>query len=152
MNSESITISARSEEPHPASPAKDDSSRCRFRYSNGERCRIPSQLSQSGLCSRHSRRNRAVTLSQLSIPSDCEDLSAELLSESPGFDSGVPINQFLTRLLTLAIKGRVTPRRASVLAYITNQLLHSLPAVEHELAPDSGGPDIIIDMPGPNRD
>ncbi len=57
------------------------------------------------------------------------DLSSELLPELSEFNSAVDINQFLARLLVLVAKGRVSPRRASVLAYVTNQLPHSHRAI-----------------------
>jgi len=47
------------------------------------------------------------------------NLSSELLPELSEFNSAVDINQFLARLLVLVAKGRVSPRRASVLAYVT---------------------------------
>ena len=47
-------------------------------------------------------------------------------------------------------KGRVSPRRAAVLAYITNQLLHSPVAAEKELADEESH--ILFDLPRPKRD
>jgi hypothetical protein len=47
------------------------------------------------------------------------------------------------------------PETAAVLAYITNQLLHTLPAIDRELNPKPGKDEpveIIFDMPGPDRD
>jgi hypothetical protein len=32
---------------------------------------------------------------------------------------------FLARLLALVTKGRISPRRAAVLSYLANQLIHS---------------------------
>src|SRR6266849_2848586 len=46
--------------------------------------------------------------------------------------SALDINKFLARLVVLVTKGRISPRRASVLAYITNQLLHSHRAIDRE--------------------
>jgi hypothetical protein len=81
-----------------------------------------------------------------------EDLSADLLPELSEFSSGADIRQFLARLLVLVTKGRISPRRASVLAYITNQLLHSHRAIIHESKFAEEEPRIIIDMPRPDRD
>jgi len=47
-------------------------------------------------------------------------------------------------------KGRVSPRRASVLAYITTQLLHTHVAAEKESSDEE--PQIIFDLPSPERD
>jgi hypothetical protein len=58
---------------------------------------------------------------------DAEDLTADLLPQLSELSPAIDLRQFLARLLTLVTKGRVSPRRASVPAYITNQLLHSHP-------------------------
>ena len=110
----------------------DDPSRCQHRLPNGKRCRLPGLDSQFGLCARHFNLSAAVGASRLQSPSDSEDLSSDLLPEASEFDAATPINQFLARLLILVTKGRVTPRRAAVLAYITNQLLHSHRALRQE--------------------
>jgi hypothetical protein len=55
--------------------------------------------------------------------------------------------------LVLVTKGRVSPRRAAVLAYITNQLLHFHRAIEREHNAQADVPQqIILEMPGPKRD
>jgi hypothetical protein len=85
--------------------------------------------------------------------SDFTDLSADLLPELSEFSAGTDIRQFLARLLTLVTKGRISPRRASVLAYITNQLLHSHRAIILETKADDDEPqEIIFDLPRPKRD
>ncbi len=106
----------------PTLTAKGDSSRCQHRYSNGKRCRLSGSESQLGLCSHHFRLS-AAGASGRQAPSDSLDLSADLLPELSGSGVRADLRQFLTRLLVT--QGRVTPRRATVLAYITNQLLHS---------------------------
>ncbi len=151
-------------DPSPAAPIPegrprsikplDDPSRCQHRFPNGKRCRLPGRASQSGFCARHFNPGLPV----LPAPSDSEDLSADLLPQLSEFDAALPINQFLTRLLILVTKGRVTPRRAAVLAYITNQLLYSQRAVQREQTlqlDDSDpqtdrqtGPVVIWDIPG----
>jgi hypothetical protein len=90
----------------------------------GKRCRLSGSESQLGLCSHHFRLSAAGASGRQS-PSDSLDVSAELLPELSGSGVRADLRQFLTRLLVLVAQGRVTPRRASVLAYITNQLLHS---------------------------
>jgi hypothetical protein len=101
----------------------DDSNRCQYRYANGKRCRLSGSKRHFGFCSRH------FSLSNSGAPQhsydDSEDLSADLLPELSEFNRSININQFLARLLTLVTKGRISPRRAAVLSYITNQLIHS---------------------------
>jgi hypothetical protein len=64
--------------------------------------------------------------------------------------SAAEINQFLAKLLMLVVQNRISARRAAVLAYITNQLLRTLPAITKE--ENSEPTQIIFDMPGPDRD
>jgi hypothetical protein len=53
----------------------------------------------------------------------------------------------------LMTKGRVSPRRAAVLAYIINQLLHSHRAVQKEEKElDNQSQPIIFDLPRPKRE
>ena len=133
------------------SPARlEDPARCHFRYPNGRRCTLPGLLEKSGFCLRHYNRQVAAGLPLTFSPGDNEDLSAELLPELSEFDSATPINKYLERLLVLATKGRVTSRRAAVLAYLTNQLLHSVHAMDREEAAEPQG--FVFDLPRPKRD
>lgn len=101
----------------------DDSNRCQYRYANGKRCRLPGSKPHFGLCSHHfSLSNPGASKHSYS---DSEDLSADLLPELSELNSAININQFLARLLALVTKGRISPRRAAVLSYIANQLIHS---------------------------
>jgi hypothetical protein len=144
-----------------ALPSKTVSARCPYLYPNGKRCSLPVLPSHSGSCSRHGQATMPVALSPLvhQDQSDFTDLSADLLPELSEFSAGADIRQFLARLLVLVTKGRISPRRASVLGYITNQLLHSHRAIDREnflqLAdadPNQrkSGSNIIWDIPGLN--
>src|SRR5712692_618326 len=105
-------------------------SRCQHRYKNGKRCRLLGSEPQLGFCPRHFRRKLAAASPQ--SPSDFDDLSEDLLRGLSHFRSSEDLREFLSRLLVEATNGRVSPRRAAVLAYITNQLLHSHRAVQKE--------------------
>jgi hypothetical protein len=136
--------------PTRSGPSRDN--RCQYRYSNGKRCRLTGSKSHFGLCSHHFSLSNPGA-SQQQSPNDSEDLSLELLPQLSEFESAADVKEFLARLLVLVTKGRVTPRRASVLAYITNQLLHSHSAFYREIhAQDDEPQQIIIDMPRPCRD
>jgi hypothetical protein len=126
---------------------KPTKARCRHLTADGTRCRLPILDARSHLCFRHS------ALAAAPQPhNDAEDLSADLLPELSEFSSGTDILKFLARLLVLVTKGRVSPRRASVLAYITNQLLHSHRAIILETKPEEEKlQQIIIDIPRPDR-
>ena len=120
-----------------------DASRCSYSFANGKRCRFPA--SHAGFCTRHLR------FGIPQPPNDSTDLSADLL---PGglseFSSAEDIRQFLARLLALVTKGRISPRRAAVLAFITNQLLHSHRAIQKEA--DAQSTQILFDVPRPELD
>ena len=132
----------------------NDSSRCQHRFPNGKRCRLDGSNSHFGLCLHHFTLSAALGASRQQSQSDSVDLSTDLLGQLSEFKCAPDINQFLARLLILVTQGRITPRRASVLAYITNQLLHSHRAVsrENDSQSDDEPQQIIIDLPRPKRD
>jgi hypothetical protein len=106
--------------------------------------------SQSGLCSRHFL---PLVVASAQHPSDFTDLSEDLLPGHTHFSSSEDLRDFLSRLLIETTKGRVSPRRAAVLAYITNQLLHSHCVVQKEEKElDNQSQPIIFDLPRPKRD
>ena len=144
------SVGAPIENPHRLPECMEDPARCHYRYPNGRRCTLPGLSSKSGFCLRHYNRQEAAGLPLTLSPSDHEDLSAELLPELSEFDTATHINKYLERLLVLATKGRVTPRRAAVLACLTNQLLHSVHAMDREDAAEPQG--FIFDLPRPKRD
>lgn len=101
-------------------------SRCHHRFPNGKRCRLPGSDSQLGLCLRHFTLSAAADLSRKHAHDDSQDFSAELLGPPSERATTLEVKQFLSRLLLLVTSGRISPRRAAVLVYITNQLHFSL--------------------------
>ncbi|HEV1996048.1 MAG TPA: hypothetical protein VGR03_17075 [Candidatus Acidoferrum sp.] len=149
------TVASPNFTPDPvAVPPKSTSPRCPYLYPNGKRCSLPGSQVHSGSCLRHGQPN-APTAIPVPVQNDSEDLSPELLPELSEFESAIDINKFLARLLVLVTKGRISPRRASVLGYITNQLLHSHRAIDREnflQLEDAGPPRVEIgDIPRPAR-
>jgi hypothetical protein len=119
------------------------SSRCEHLTRSGRRCRLTAPAGSKS-CVRHA-----------AIPQnpDQDDLTAMLTSGLEKFDSPAAINQFLSRLLLLLAQDRISPRRAAVLAYITNQILRTVSAMELEAAAkDSAKPTITWNLPGPPRE
>jgi hypothetical protein len=106
---------------HPSNKKRNNSP---CLYLNGKRCSLPGLPTHSGFCLGHSQAIAPIAV-PVPVQSDLEDLSAALLPELSEFNSGVDIRKFLARLLVLVTKGRVSTRRAAVLAYISKQLLHS---------------------------
>src|SRR5260370_8838256 len=141
-------VTSKSDSPLPR-PSKEG--RCSHRFPNGKRCRNSASHSHFGLCLNHFKESAAIGVGLQQMPNDSADLSADLLPELSEFSAGTDIRQFLARLLTLVVKGRVSPRRASVLAYITNQLLHSHRSLILETTPAKQETRIINDLPPPHR-
>ena len=124
----------------------NDSARCTHRFANSRRCRLFSNA-DSAFCTNHARLPENQT--------EPADTAAFLTADLKEFRSAIPINDFLARLLLLLAEQKISPRRAAVLAYITNQLLRTLPAIDRELNPkeDPDAPaEIIVDMRHPERD
>jgi len=144
---ESTVASSFAPDPTVAASPSNPTTRCLYRYPNHRRCSLPGLVTHAGFCLRHS--SSSVSAPLLPTPSDSEDLSADLLHEISELSSAEQVYTFLTRLLTLVTKGRISPRRASVLGYITNQPLNSQRTIIFEEKHKTGR--IIIDMPGPDR-
>jgi len=117
----------------------NDLPRCQHRTPTGRRCRLAASDSDTGLCSKHLHPR----------PSCREDgdLSPILLGDITQLDTATDINQVLSNLFCALVQDRIAARRAAVLAYIGNLLLHSLPAVREEHPQQ-----IIFDLPRPKRD
>ena len=140
-------------EPRRSAKPRNHPSRCQYRYPNGRRCTLPGLPAKSGLCLRHYNRQVAAGLPPFApFPDDFADLSEDLLHDLDHFSSAEDLREFLSRLLILMTKGRVSPRRAAVLAYITNQLLHSHRVVLKQEELDNKSQPIIFDLPRPKRD
>ena len=120
----------------------NNSARCIFFYPNGRRCRLIANSPNSHLCPAHDR----LPANQ---PNPAE-IASTLTANLDDFTSAVQINDFLSRLLLLLAQDKISTRRAAVLAYITNQILRTLPAIAKE---ENAEPtQIIWDLPGPDRD
>ena len=109
-------------EPTPIG-SPDEPKRCQYRFANNKRCRLPGSKAHLGLCPHYFNLSNQRASHQSF--NDSEDLSAELLPELARLNSAVNMKQFLARLLALVTQGRISPRRAAVLSYLANQLIHS---------------------------
>jgi hypothetical protein len=119
---------------------------CQHRSASGRRfCRLPISDPDSGLCFKHA----AVRQKEL----DQTDFSASLIGNVEEFRSAADINHTLGELYKLQARNQISPRRAAVMAFTCNLLLHTLPAIEREANRQLDQPQrIIIDMPRPDRD
>jgi hypothetical protein len=104
--------------------------RCQYRTATGRQCCSTTSGPNSSFCARH----------VASEPHDTEDLSAPLTERAWRFQNAQGINHSLGALYTLCAQGRISPRRASTLAYISSLLLRSLTAIDTDLYPKAGRP------------
>ena len=113
------------------SPSSDFSlERCQYRTATGRQCCSSVIDPDTSFCARHAA----------SEPSDSQDFSAALTDKACRFQNAQGINHSLGALYTLCAKGRISPRRASTLAYISSLLLRSLTAIDTDLYPKAGRP------------
>jgi hypothetical protein len=73
---------------------------------------------------------------------DSQNLERTLTEDACEFQNAQDINHSLGALYTLLAQGRISPRRASVLAYISNLLLRSLTAIDKDYCAQAGRPDV----------
>ena len=126
--------------PRTAKPSFiNNSARCTHLFPNGRRCRLYATNINPNFCPAHAP-----------LPANQYDsaaIASTLTANLDDFTSAAQINDFLARLLLLLAQDKISTRRAAVLAYITNQLLRTLPAIAKE---ENAEPtQIIFDMPGP---
>jgi len=120
----------------------NNSARCTHLFPNGRRCRLNATSANPIFCPAHAP-----------LPAnqhDAVEIASTLTANLDDFTSAAQINDFLARLLLLLAQDKISTRRAAVLAYITNQLLRTLPAIAKEENAEPTA--IIFDMPGPDRD
>ena len=120
-------------------PATTISPRCQHRSLKG-RCRQLASGPAATLCFDHAR-------SEQQAKNDFT-LLAPLVRKSEDFQSAEALNETLGNLHNLLAEGRISPRRAAVIAYVDSLILRTLPA----MAKEDGQTQIIFDMPGPDRD
>jgi len=119
----------------------NNSARCIYLYPNGRRCRLSATAANPNFCPAHAP-----------LPANQHEpaeVASTLTANLDDFTSATQINDFLARLLLLLAQDKISTRRAAVLAYITNQLLRTLPAIAKE--ENGGQTTIIIDMQHPER-
>ncbi|MBZ5702230.1 MAG: hypothetical protein LAN84_10310 [Acidobacteriia bacterium] len=120
---------------------------CQHRSPSGRRCRLPLADPSSTLCLRHAVHRQKVR--------DAADLAVALTGQSDDFQTAAGIHHSLSELYRLLARNCISPRRAAVLAYISQLLLRTLPAIGQERdpgsSPEATGPVIVVDVPRPIR-
>jgi|SRR5467141_436990 len=94
--------------------------RCQHRTAAGRQCRSLAGDPSSGLCPHHAATERAVNFREV------------LTRDALDFQRPQGVNNSLGALYNLLAEGRISPRRASVLAHISSLLLRTLPAIDYD--------------------
>jgi len=96
--------------------------RCQHRTRTSRQCRSTINSPGSPLCAHHIA----------ALSTDSVDFSADLIRENEHFQEAQQINHSLIALYKLVAAGRISPRRASVLAYIAHLILSSHKAIDYD--------------------
>ena len=104
--------------------------RCQHRTRTGRQCRSLVADANSSFCAAHAA-------SELG---DSEDFVVALTERACRFQNAQGINYSLAALYTLLAQGRISPRRASVLAHISSLVIRSLTAIDNDPYPKAGRP------------
>jgi hypothetical protein len=115
----------------PKSPSSDFTpERCQHRTRTGRQCRSVVANANSSFCTAH----------EASESADSQDFLIALTERACRFQNAQGVNHSLGALYTLLAQGRISPRRASVLAHISGLLLRSLTAIDNDRYPKAGVP------------
>ncbi len=113
------------------SPSSDFTpERCHYRTATGRQCLSPVVDPGSPFCPQHA----------FAQPSESEDFLTPLTQRACRFQNAAGVNYSLGALYTLLAQGRISPRRATALAYISSLLLRTLPAIDNDPYPHAGKP------------
>jgi hypothetical protein len=107
--------------PAKSTSTPSNAERCQHRTAAGRQCRSLADDASSGFCPHHAAQN-SVEL----------DFRGELTRNAFDFQRSQGVNNSLGVLYKLLAEGRISPRRASVLAYISSLLLRTLPAIDYD--------------------
>ncbi|MBZ5701831.1 MAG: hypothetical protein LAN84_08285 [Acidobacteriia bacterium] len=107
-----------------------ESTLCQQPFSDGRKCRLPRSATHPRLCLVHAREERQLL--------EADRIAAELASLSGEFQTASDVNHVLGKLFALLAGNRIPRRNVAILAYIGQLLLHSLPAVKHEISMAQG--------------
>jgi hypothetical protein len=96
---------------------------------------------QPALCSYHASRTKAIH-----NPPDPETLAAELLGNIRNFSKPDSVNRFLGNLVKQLARKRIARRDAIALAYISQLLLNTFPAMQRQREEDAMNVDLSREL------
>jgi hypothetical protein len=101
----------------------NDVSRCQHLFTNKMRCRLPIAANSLSFCALHRQPDEQ----------DTADISTIVSANAEDFQTAKGILSSLSDLYLLLSKARISPRRASTLAYISSLQLRALPMAFQEI-------------------
>ena len=111
--------------PKPTVKSVSPQTRCKHIFpASGHQCRLLASDPQSGLCTHHLAKKRALDKHA--------DFYGPLAKHSVQFQTAQGINHSLGQLYELVARDRISARRASTLACISSLLLRTLPAIDND--------------------
>lgn len=127
----------------PKTRNKNTQPSCQHVSTAGRHCRMPVADAASSRCYHHALQSKRET--------DNADLFTILTNQCEEFQTSAGINHSLGELYALLSQNRISPRRASVLAYVCSLLLRTLPGLQKEESAEHDSPQFIFDLPRPIR-
>jgi len=107
--------------PAKSTSTPSNAARCQHRTAAGRQCRSLVTDPSTEFCPHHTV--------QVSVKINFRE---ELTQNALGFQRSQGVNNSLGVLYRLLAEGSISPRRASVLAYISSLLLRTLPAIDYD--------------------
>jgi hypothetical protein len=114
--------------------------RCAYRAADGRQCCELAFDAHTGLCPQHRAQQTQM---------EAADHFPHLTCKSQYFQTAQGINYSLMNLYQLLAENRISPRRASVLAYINSLQLRTLPQIDADNAAGITDPTIVVDASVP---
>jgi hypothetical protein len=103
--------------------------RCRFSFSDGRRCRMPSAEPNARFCAHHARKTKKPRKQSHASPA-----FVELQTPSGKFTTATDLNYALSQVFRSLARNRIRPRNAAALGYLGQLLLQTLPGVKSEFS------------------
>jgi hypothetical protein len=114
----------------------NERTRCTHRTSNGRRCQSPIAPKHRSLCAHHAIQDLQRHDSKLVVE--------EILGPSGEFGCSFAIHSALGKLFAATAENRISPRTASVLAYISQMLMQNLDDAQRDVIQAIGQPGIEV--------
>lgn len=113
-----------------------DDQRCEFTFADGRRCRaFRVKGADTTLCYFHFNRSLSLT-----IEPHPGFVAAEILPPDQALDSAQAVNAALTRMFRCVAEGRLSRGDATIMAYIAQTVVATLPQMQREAAAEPAHP------------